>query len=112
MKSEPEDSNPSEIEILERCKSGAFGVVWKAQQGGREVAVKVIHNAISQTTLAMNHFRALTRVDGHRNVFVSSVFRICVCLDQTVQCRRSLWSGLTAQPWKSDSVAHSSPITW
>ena len=65
---EPNEGLADKIQIIERGKSGAYGAVWKGRQGGRDVAVKVIHAAIAGTALAIKHFHALTRVENHRNV--------------------------------------------
>ena len=48
---EPNEGLADKIQIIERGKSGAYGAVWKGRQGGRDVAVKVIHAAIAGTAI-------------------------------------------------------------
>ena len=43
-------------------------MVWEGEQGGRKVAVKVIHDDMFHVGNAMDHFRKLARVDSHKNV--------------------------------------------
>lgn len=61
----PLDTN---IKVGAAAGSGLYGRVWKAEQHGREVAVKVIHPQMRGVANALEHFHSLARVPPHLNI--------------------------------------------
>lgn len=82
--SEEEIGFDETIKVIRRGGSGAYGSVWQAEQDGRHVAVKIIHENLAHCAPAREHFRSLARVDGHKNVVrVFSLSRVKVPSSET-----------------------------
>lgn len=58
------------IKLLRKTGSGLYGVVWEAEQTHlqRKVAVKIINPSMRNAASALEHAKALARVDSHENI--------------------------------------------